>query len=84
MYQLRNHDKIALMKLVTTLSEGSSLKNSLSVIQLIRYINKILDDDEALFPQLYPVLAGFLKHKSDMVELEASKAFDKFAALVER
>ena len=73
-YQLRNHDKIALMKLVTTLSEGSSLKNSMSVIQLIRYINKILDDDEALFPQLYPVLSGFLKHKSDMVELEASKA----------
>ncbi|KAI5953566.1 SEC21 [Candida jiufengensis] len=73
-YQLRNHDKMALMKLITSLSEGSSLKNSLSIIQLIRYINKILIDDEGLFTHLYPVLAGFLKHKSDMVELEACKA----------
>ncbi|CAK9438403.1 uncharacterized protein LODBEIA_P26270 [Lodderomyces beijingensis] len=73
-YQLRNHDKIALMKLITTLSEGSSLKNSLSIIQLIRYINRILIDDEGLYKQLHPVLAGFLKHKSDMVELEACKS----------
>lgn len=73
LYHLRNHDKMALMKLITSLSEGSSLKNSLSIIQLIRYINKILDDDESLISHLYPILAGFLKHKSDMVELEACK-----------
>ncbi|KAI5966521.1 SEC21 [Candida pseudojiufengensis] len=72
-YQLRNHDKMSLMKLISSLSEGSSLKNSLSIIQLIRYINKILIDDEGLFTHLYPILAGFLKHKSDMVELEACK-----------
>ncbi|KAI3406370.2 SEC21 [Candida oxycetoniae] len=72
-YQLKNHDKMGLMKLITSLSEGSSLKNSLSIIQLIRYINKILVDDEALYTHLFPVLAGFLKHKSDMVELEACK-----------
>lgn len=74
LYQLRNHDKMSLMKLITSLSEGSSLKNSLSIIQLIRYISKVLIDDESLMPHLYPILAGFLKHKSDMVELEASKA----------
>lgn len=73
LYQLRNHDKMALMKLITSLSEGSSLKNSLSVIQLIRYINKILTDDESLLQHLLPILSGFLKHKSDMVGLEACK-----------
>ncbi|CAI5757938.1 unnamed protein product [Candida verbasci] len=69
-YQLRNHDKMALMKLITSLSEGV-LKNSLSIIQLIRFINKLLIDDNSL--QLLPIIINFLKHKSDMVELEACK-----------
>lgn len=73
LYHLRNHDKMALMKLITSLSDGSSLKNSLSIIQLIRYINKILLDDKSLITHLFPILSGFLKHKSDMVEIEACK-----------
>lgn len=73
LYQLRNHDKMSLMKLIASLSESSTLKNSLSIIQLIRYINKVLLDDETLITHLFPILAGFLKHKSDMVELEACK-----------
>lgn len=81
-YQLRNHDKMALMKLITSLSEGSSLKNSLSIIQLIRYINKILNDDESLINHLYPILAGFLKHKSDMVEIEACKTLINLQHLI--
>ncbi|KAM3123978.1 hypothetical protein CJJ07_004070 [Candidozyma auris] len=73
LYQLRNHDKMSLMKLITSLADGPALKNSLSIIQLIRYINKVLLDDESLITHLHPILAGFLKHKSDMVELEACK-----------
>lgn len=81
-YQLKNHDKMALMKLISSLSEGSSLKNSLSIIQLIRYINKILNDDQSLISHLYPILAGFLKHKSDMVELEACKTLINLQHLI--
>lgn len=73
---------MALMKLITSLSEGSSLKNSLSIIQLIRYINKILNDDESLINHLYPILAGFLKHKSDMVEIEACKTLINLQHLI--
>lgn len=82
LYQLRNHDKMALMKLITLLAEGSSLKNLLSIIQLIRYINKVLVDDESLMPHLLPILAGFLKHKSDMVELEACKTLVSLLHLI--
>lgn len=82
LYQLRNHDKMSLMKLITSLAEGSSLKNSLSIIQLIRYINKVLLDDESLVPHLQPILAGFLKHKSDMVELEACKSLISLQHLI--
>ncbi|ODV80915.1 putative coatomer gamma subunit protein [Suhomyces tanzawaensis NRRL Y-17324] len=82
LYHLRNYDKMALVKLITSLSEGSSLKNSLSIIQLIRYINKILVDDESLIQHLYPILAGLLKHKSDMVELEACKTLINLQHLI--
>lgn len=82
LYQLRNHDKMSLMKLITSLSEGSALKNSLSIIQLIRYINKVLVDDESLIVHLQPILTGFLKHKSDMVELEACKTLVNLQHLV--
>lgn len=83
LYQLRNHDKMSLMKLITSLHEGSSLKNSLSIIQLIRYINKVLIDDESLITHLYPILSSFLKHKSDMVELEASKTLISLQHLIQ-
>jgi Vesicle coat complex COPI, gamma subunit len=82
LYHLRSHDKMALVKLITTLSEGSSLKNSLSIIQLLRYINKILTDDESLIQHMYPILAGLLKHKSDMVELEACKTLISLQHLI--
>lgn len=73
LYHLRNHDRMALMKLITSLADSGTLKNSLAIIQLIRYINKILADDPSLINPLYPLLAGFLKNKSDMVELEACR-----------
>lgn len=82
LYHLRNQDKMGLMKLITGLSEGSALKNSLSIIQLIRYIYKILLDDESLIQHLYPILSGFLKHKSDMVELEACKTLISLQHLI--
>lgn len=74
LYPLKNHDKMALVKLITTLSDGTSLKNSLAIIQLIKYINKILSDDESMFQHLSPILLNYLKHSSDMVELEACKS----------
>lgn len=82
LYNLRNHDRMALMKLITSLSDGSALRNSLAIIQLIRYIDKVLMDDESLVQHLLPMLLNFLKHKSDLVELEACKAIVNLQHLV--
>lgn len=84
LYELRNHDKMSLMKLITSLSDGSSLRNSLVVIQLIRLINKILVDDESLIHHLLPILVNFLKHKSDLVELEACKTIINLQHLISK
>lgn len=82
LYELKSHDKMSMIKLITSLHDGLSLKNLLSIIQLIRYINRVLSDDPSLMPHLYPILASFLKHKSDMVELEACKTLTSLQHLV--
>lgn len=73
LYELRNHDKMSLKKLIISLVDNSSLRNSLAVIQLIRFIHKLVVEDESLIGQFLPILINFLKHKSDSVELEACK-----------
>lgn len=83
-YELRNHDKMSLKKLITSLTDHQALKNSLAVIQLIRFIHKILVDDESLIGQLFPILLSFLKHKSDSVELESCKVIISLQHLVNK
>ncbi|CAN6674001.1 coatomer subunit gamma [Trichomonascus vanleenenianus] len=74
LYHLRSHDKMALMKMIQTFSSsGAQLRNSNAIVMLIRYIAKILEEDERLKPQLFPFLESWLRHKSDIVNLEAAK-----------
>jgi coatomer protein complex subunit gamma len=73
LYHLRSHDKMALMKMIQQLSSGSQLRSSNAIVMLIRYIARIIHEDPALSPQLYQYLEGWLRHKSDIVNLEAAK-----------
>ncbi|ANB11679.1 Sec21p [Sugiyamaella lignohabitans] len=76
LYHLRAHDRMALMKMIQQFSgTGSALRNANAIVMLIRYIAKIIDEDQSntLRPQLYGYLEGWLRHKSDIVNLEAAK-----------
>ncbi|ODQ63662.1 Coatomer, gamma subunit [Nadsonia fulvescens var. elongata DSM 6958] len=74
LYQIRAHDRMALMKMVQQLSGPStSLKSSNAIIMLIRFISRIISDDQNLRAPLYVLLENWLRHKSDMVNLEAAK-----------
>ncbi|ODV96250.1 hypothetical protein PACTADRAFT_49632 [Pachysolen tannophilus NRRL Y-2460] len=74
LYHLRNHDKMALMKLINQLSNSNSpLRSPLAIVQLIRYIGQIIKDVPSYAQPLFPVLNNWLRNKSDMVELEAAK-----------
>lgn len=74
LYHLRSHDRMALMKMIQQLSgSGSPIRTANAVVMLIRYIAKIIDDDPALTPQLFSYLESWLRHKSDIVNLEAAK-----------
>ncbi|GMM38573.1 coatomer subunit gamma [Saccharomycopsis crataegensis] len=74
LYVLRNHDKMALVKMVNQLSGSSSpLTNPLAIIQVIRYISKLIEEDPSLADHLYPYLLTWTTNKSEMVCLESAK-----------
>ncbi|CEP64709.1 coatomer subunit gamma LALA0_S13e01222g [Lachancea lanzarotensis] len=70
---LKNHDKIALMKLVQHFSSGSTLKNQLAQVQLVKLVGSLLSKDHQMISQLSPLLLGWLSNKYESVQLEAAK-----------
>lgn len=73
LYQMRAHDRMALVKMVQQYS-GGQVKNPAAVIMLVRLAAKIADEDQALRKPMYQLLEGWLRHKAEMVNFEAAKA----------
>jgi coatomer protein complex subunit gamma len=77
LYQIKQHDRLAVSKLVTQLSKNGSLKSPLATVSLIRYTSKLMADeanDGELARAGYSFLEGSLHHRSEMVTFEAAKA----------
>ncbi|KAI9249738.1 adaptin N terminal region-domain-containing protein [Phascolomyces articulosus] len=88
LYLIRQHDRMAVAKLVQNFAGsrssggflggggggGSVLKNPAAVCLLIRYACKVMEEDPSTTRRMYEILEGFLKHKSEMVNLEAARA----------
>ncbi|KAI8059812.1 adaptin N terminal region-domain-containing protein [Thamnidium elegans] len=79
LYLIRQQDRMAVAKLVQTYSGGRGgnsgvLKNPAAVCVLIRYARKVMEDDPGSTKRIYELLEGYLRHKSDMVNLEAARA----------
>ncbi|CAG77755.1 YALI0F03454p [Yarrowia lipolytica CLIB122] len=74
LYELRAHDRMALIKLIQQFSGASAhLQSPNANVMLIRFIAKAANDG-AHRQQLVALLERYLGHKSDMVALEAAKA----------
>ncbi|KAI8902835.1 adaptin N terminal region-domain-containing protein [Globomyces pollinis-pini] len=74
LYQMRSHDKMAVIKMVHNYAKGS-LRSPHAVCMLIRYAWKIMDDESpSSSHSLYEYLETWLRHKSDMVVYEAARA----------
>ncbi|QSL64562.1 hypothetical protein MERGE_001863 [Pneumocystis wakefieldiae] len=82
LYLIRNHDRMAVMKMVQRFcnyhNKGSSygsiqLKSNLAVIMLVRYIAKVIEDDQSQRFNMFKLLEEFLHYKNDMVNIEAAK-----------
>ena len=73
LYQMRAHDRMALVKMVQQFSGGQT-KNPAAIVMLVRLAAKIAEDDPGLRKPMYGLLEGWLTHKSEMVNFEAAKA----------
>ncbi|KAI9485580.1 MAG: adaptin N terminal region-domain-containing protein [Benjaminiella poitrasii] len=80
LYLIRQQDRMAIAKLVQTFSgsdrggNSGNLKNPAALCILIRYACKVMEDEPGSARRIYELLEGYLRHKSDMVNLEAARA----------
>ncbi|KAJ1733985.1 coatomer subunit gamma [Coemansia biformis] len=87
LYAIRQHDRMAVLKLVQTFSgqhksggsswmggSGATLRSNMAHVLLIRYAVRVMESDASLAPQLHTLLEEWIRHRSDMVSLEAARA----------
>ncbi|KAF8512705.1 coatomer subunit gamma [Gautieria morchelliformis] len=79
LYVIRQQDRMAVTKMIQQLGGGRSgagttLKNAMALCMLIRYAAKIMEEDPNMQKQMFDLLEGWLRHKSDMVNFEAARA----------
>eukprot|EP01102_Stenamoeba_stenopodia_P007090 TRINITY_DN1980_c3_g1_i1.p1 TRINITY_DN1980_c3_g1~~TRINITY_DN1980_c3_g1_i1.p1 ORF type:complete len:879 (-),score=208.25 TRINITY_DN1980_c3_g1_i1:193-2829(-) len=75
LYQLKQHDRLAVSKLVTTMTR-SSVRSPYAHCLLIRFTSQVLNEEgpENRDRSLLEYLDSCLRHKTDMVEFEAARA----------
>ncbi|KAI9817699.1 MAG: coatomer subunit gamma [Thelocarpon impressellum] len=74
LYQMRSHDRMALVKMVQQYSMPGVVKSPAAVVMLVRLAAKLTEEDAALRKPMLQLLDGWLRHKSEMVNFEAAKA----------
>lgn len=74
LYTIKQHDRLAVSKIVTQLSKGS-LRSPLATCLLIRYTSNLLHEDMNATDAraAYSFLESCLRHKNDMVIFEAAR-----------
>ena len=74
LYQMRSHDRMALVKMAQQLGAPGVVKSPAGVVMLVRLAAKLAEDDRSLRKPMLQLLDGWLRHKSEMVNFEAAKA----------
>lgn len=88
LYQIKQHDRLGVSKLVTQFSQRNTLRSPLALVLLVRYTAKLLADEFAegrtsgsyqestsvVTKTGYQFLESSLRHKSELVVYEAARA----------
>ncbi|KAG5923266.1 hypothetical protein E4U61_003909 [Claviceps capensis] len=74
LYQMRMHDRMALVKMVQQFSTAGAVKNPAATVMLVRLASQLAEEDVSLRKPMMQLLDGWLRHKSEMVNFEAAKA----------
>jgi coatomer protein complex subunit gamma len=74
LYQMRSHDRMALVKMVQQYGAAGAIKSPAGVMMLVRLAAKLAEEDPSLRKPMMQMLDGWLRHKHEMVNFEAAKA----------
>lgn len=74
LYQMRSHDRMALVKMVQQYSAAGAVKGPAARVMLVRLAAKLAEDDPSLRRPMMKLLDDWLRDKSEMVNFEAAKA----------
>jgi coatomer subunit gamma len=74
LYQMRSHDRMALVKMVQQYSAAGVIKSPAATMLLVRLAAKLAEEDPGLRKPMVSLLEGYLRHKSELVNFEAAKA----------
>ena len=74
LYQMRSHDRMALVKMVQQFGTPGVVKSPAGTILLVRLAAKLIEDDSSMRRPMMQLLDGWLRHKAEMVNFEAAKA----------
>jgi len=74
LYQMRSHDRMALVKMVQQYSAAGVVKSPAARVMLVRLAAKLAEDDQSLRKPMMKLLDEWLRDKSEMVNFEAAKA----------
>ncbi|KAK3396083.1 adaptin N terminal region-domain-containing protein [Sordaria brevicollis] len=74
LYQMRMHDRMALVKMVQQFGAPGAVKNPAALVLLVRLAAQLAEEDPHLRKPMMQLLDGWLRHKSEMVNFEAAKA----------
>ncbi|EMC98545.1 hypothetical protein BAUCODRAFT_32598 [Baudoinia panamericana UAMH 10762] len=74
LYQMRSHDRMALVKMVQQYSAAGVVKSPAARMMLVRLAAKLAEDDPSLRRPMMKLLDEWLRDKSEMVNFEAAKA----------
>lgn len=75
LYQMRSHDRMALVKMVQQYSAAGVVKSPAARVMLVRLAAKLAEDEPSgLRKPMMKLLDDWLRDKSEMVNFEAAKA----------
>ncbi|KAI9660846.1 MAG: coatomer subunit gamma [Trizodia sp. TS-e1964] len=74
LYQMRSHDRMALVKMVKQYGISGSVKSPAGQVMLVRLAAKLAYDEPSMRNEMSQLLDGWLRNKSEMVSFEAAKA----------
>ncbi|EEB06467.1 coatomer gamma subunit Sec21 [Schizosaccharomyces japonicus yFS275] len=85
LYRIRRQDPVSISKLIQLLcGKQGIVSNPHALVMLIRYTGVLLQQSPHLTDSFVPILHGWLKGKSDMVNLEAARTLVRVKGLPEQ